>query len=102
MGRVFRAHDTRLKRDVGIKVLPDEFSHDADRVARFQREAEALAAINHPYIARIYDLATSDGAPFLVLEFVDGETLEQRIARGRIPANDALELAEQIAQAVVA
>src|SRR5690242_12362841 len=80
MGRVFRARDTKLKREVAIKVLPEEFALDADRVARFRREAEALAALNHPHIGAIYDFADIDGSPFLVLELVEGETLAERLA----------------------
>ena len=75
MGEVYRARDTRLGRDVAIKILPDEFSRDPDRVARFQREAESLAALNHQNIAAIYDLQQSGATRFLVLEFVEGDTL---------------------------
>src|SRR5215470_15834283 len=93
MGEVYRARDTKLKRDVAIKTLPDEFSRDADRLNRFQREAEVLASLNHPNIAAIYDLQETDGARFLVLELVEGETLADRIARGPIPIDDALPIA---------
>ena len=86
MGEVYRACDTKLKRDVAIKVLPDEFSHDTDRIARFHREAEALAAHNHPNIAGIYSLEEADGSRYLVLELVEGETLADHIARGPIPS----------------
>src|SRR5206468_3805404 len=79
MGEVYRARDTKLKRDVAIKVLPDEFSRDADRLSRFQREAEVLASLNHPNIAAIYDLEEANGSQFLVLELVDGETLADRL-----------------------
>src|SRR5262249_52217381 len=79
MGEVYRARDTKLKRDVAIKTLPDEFSHDPDRLSRFQREAEVLAVLNHPNIAAIYDLEEVDGTRFLVLELVEGETLSERI-----------------------
>src|SRR5205814_968250 len=75
MGEVFRARDTKLKRDVAIKILPDGFSGDADRVTRFQREAEVLASLNHPNIAAIYDLQEADSSRFLVLELVEGQTL---------------------------
>src|SRR5262245_9114720 len=85
MGEVYRARDTKLKRDVAIKTLPDEFSRDADRVSRFQREAEVLASLNHPNIAAIYDLLEANGSRYLVLELVEGETLADRIARGPIP-----------------
>src|SRR5438093_2564747 len=85
MGEVYRARDTKLKRQVGIKILPEEFSRDADRVGRFQREAEVLASLNHPNIAGIYDLQEANGYPYLVLELVEGKTLAGRIARGAIP-----------------
>ena len=75
MGEVYRARDTRLKRDVAIKVLPEALSHDPERLARFQREAEVLAALNHPHIASVYDLADLENSRVLVMEFVDGETL---------------------------
>src|SRR5262245_53761512 len=94
MGEVYRARDTKLKRDVAIKILPDEFSRDADRVSRFQREAEVLASLNHPNIAAIYDVQEANGSRFLVLELIEGETLADRIARGRIPIPDCLELAK--------
>ena len=81
MGRVFRARDTRLKRDVAIKALPDEFVADASRLARFRIEAEALAALNHPHIAGIHDIAEVDGARYLVLELVEGDTLAEHVAR---------------------
>src|SRR5262249_33289568 len=102
MGEVYRARDTRLKRDVAIKTLPDEFSHDTDRVSRFQREAEVLASLNHPNIAAIYDLQEVNGSRFLVLELVEGETLAERIARGPIPADEALTMAKQIVEALEA
>ena len=100
MGEVYRARDTKLKRDVAIKILPDEFSSDPDRVTRFQREAELLASLNHPSIAAIYDLEEADSQCFLILELVDGETLSERLNRGPIPLNDALQLASQIAEAL--
>ena len=80
-GEVYRALDTKLKRDVAIKILPDEFSREPERVARFQREAEVLASLNHRNIAAIYDLNEANDSPCLVLEFVDGETLAERIRR---------------------
>src|SRR5262252_6803128 len=85
MGEVYRARDTKLKREVAIKLLPDEFSRDGDRTSRFQREAEVLASLNHPNIGAIYDLAEFNGARFLVLELIEGETLVDRIERGPIP-----------------
>src|SRR5262249_15263493 len=94
--------DRKLKRDVAIKVLPDEFSTDHDRLTRFQREAEVLASLNHPNIAAIYDLAAQDQSQFLVLELVDGETLADRIARGPIQVEEALNIAKQICEALEA
>jgi serine/threonine-protein kinase len=102
MGEVYRARDTKLKREVAIKVLPEEFSRDPDRIARFQREAEVLASLNHPNIAAIYDLEEAKNATFLVLELVDGETLADRIARGPIPIDEALQIAKSIAEALEA
>jgi serine/threonine protein kinase len=96
MGEVYRARDTLLKREVAIKVLPEAFSQDPDRLARFQREAELLATLNHPNIAAIYGL--EDGA--LVLELVEGPTLADRIAGGPLPFEDALPIARQIADAL--
>ena len=102
MGEVYRARDSKLKRDVAIKLLPATFSRDPDRVARFQREAEVLASLNHPNIAAIYDLAVSDDSRFLVLELVEGETLAELLARRPIPMTEALEIAKQIAEALEA
>src|SRR6059058_2972689 len=92
MGEVYRARDTKLKRDVAIKILPDEFSRDPDRVSRFQREAEVLASLNHPNIAAIYDLQEANGSRFLVLELVEGDTLAGRLQRGSIPVDEALRI----------
>src|SRR5215831_14736173 len=100
MGEVYRAHDTKLKRDVAIKILPEEFSSDADRVSRFLREAEVLASLNHPNIAAIHNLEESGGTRFLVLELVEGETLADRIARGPVPVEEALHIATQICEAL--
>src|SRR5215831_783681 len=102
MGEVYRARDTTLKRDVAIKILPEEFSRDADRVSRFQREAEVLASLNHPNIAAIYDLQEANGSRYLVLELVEGETLADRIARGPIPVEEALDMAKNICEALEA
>src|SRR5215831_2004690 len=102
MGEVYRARDTKLKRDVAIKILPDEFSRDADRVSRFHREAEVLASLNHPNIAAIYDLQEANDERFLVLELVEGEALADRIARGPIPVEEALSIAHQIAEGLEA
>jgi eukaryotic-like serine/threonine-protein kinase len=102
MGEVYKAKDQKLGRDVAIKVLPDEFARDADRVARFQREAKALASLNHPNIAAIYGLEEFNGTNFLVLELVEGLTLADRIKAGPIPVEEALKLAVQIADALEA
>jgi eukaryotic-like serine/threonine-protein kinase len=100
MGEVYRARDTRLKRDVAIKVLPDQFSRDADRVARFQREAEILASLNHSHIAAIHHLEEVADSRLLILELVEGETLAERIYRGPLPVDDSIEIAKQIAEAL--
>jgi eukaryotic-like serine/threonine-protein kinase len=100
MGDVYRAHDTQLRRDVAIKVLPLEFSRDPDRAARFQREAVALAALNHPNIAAIHDLDEINGTRFLVLEFVEGQTLAAWLKRGPLPVHRAAEVCSQVAQAL--
>jgi serine/threonine-protein kinase len=102
MGEVYRARDTELDRDVAIKVLPDELSADAERVARFQREAKTLAALNHPNIAAIYGLENAGHVAALVLELIDGPTLADRIAAGPIPVGEALTIATQIADALEA
>jgi serine/threonine protein kinase len=102
MGEVYRAKDQKLGRDVAIKVLPEEFARDADRVARFQREAKLLASLNHPNIAAIHGLEESVGTNFLVLELVEGETLADRIKKGPIPVEESLKLALQIAEALEA
>ena len=100
MGEVYRATDTNLDREVAIKVLPSEVAEDPERLGRFKREAHLLAALNHPNIAAIYGLEEVDGKPFLALELVEGEELKERLARGAIPVDDALEIAEQIAEAL--
>jgi Tol biopolymer transport system component/predicted Ser/Thr protein kinase len=102
MGEVYRARDLKLKREVAIKILPDEFARDDDRVSRFQREAEVLASLNHPNIAAIYDFEEANGSRFLVLELVDGETLADRLKRGPIPIDEALEVAKRICEALEA
>jgi len=102
MGEVYRARDTKLKRDVAIKVLPDEFSRDPDRVNRFQREAEMLASLNHPNIAAIYDLEEANDTRFLVLELVEGETLAERIERAPLPVEEALNIGKSICEALEA
>src|SRR5262245_3622136 len=102
MGEVYRARDLKLKRDVAIKVLPDGFVRDADRVSRMQREAEVLASLNHPNIASIYDFEEAGGTRFLVLELVEGETLADRVRRGPIPIEEALEIGKNICDALEA
>jgi serine/threonine protein kinase len=99
MGEVYRARDSKLKRDVPIKVLPDAFSRDAERVARFQREAEILASLNHPNIGAIYDLQQIGDSQLLVLELVEGETLAERLSRGPIHLEESLRIATQITDA---
>jgi len=100
MGEVYRATDTSLGRDVAIKVLPPDVAQDPDRLGRFRREAHLLASLNHPNIAAIYGLEEEGGHPFLALELVDGEDLKQRLGRGAIPVDEALEIAKQIAEAL--
>ena len=102
MGEVYRATDTNLKRAVAIKVLPESVAADAERMARFQREAEILASLNHPNIAAIYGLERSGGTTALVMELVEGPTLADRIAQGAIPIDEALPIAKQIADALEA
>jgi serine/threonine-protein kinase len=102
MGEVFRARDTKLNRDVALKVLPDSFASDPDRLARFTREAQALAALNHPNIAHIHGFEESGGMRAIVMELVEGDDLSQRVARGAIPLGEALPIAQQIAEALEA
>src|SRR6185436_5037302 len=102
MGEVYRARDTRLGRDVAIKALPPAFVADPSRLSRFRREAQTLASLNHPNIAAIYGLEEAAGAPHLVLELVEGETLAARLLRGALPPREALAIGVQIAAAVEA
>ena len=102
MGEVYRARDTKLGRDVAIKVLPEGFSRDKERLARFEREARLLAQLNHANIATLHGLEESDGQPFLVMELVEGETLAERIARGPIPVDEAMPLFIEIAEGLEA
>jgi serine/threonine-protein kinase len=102
MGIVYRARDTKLGRDVAIKALPDAFANDSDRLQRFQREAQVLASLNHPNIAQIYGLEESDQTRCIVMELVEGETLQERLKRGPIPVDEALPIAKQIAEALEA
>ena len=102
MGQVYQATDTKLKRQVALKILPEAFSADPERLARFQREAEVLASLNHPNIAAIYGLEEAEGIRALVLELVEGPTLADRIKRGPIPLDEALPITKQIAEALEA
>ena len=102
MGDVYRARDTRLDRDVALKMLPPEFTSDAERLARFEREAKLLASLNHPNIAAIFGLEEAEDHPCLVLELIEGENLAQRLERGAIPVEEALHVALQIAEALEA
>src|SRR4249919_3283274 len=99
MGEVYRAKDTKLHRDVALKILPPAFMADLDRRARFAREAQVLAALNHPHIAQIYGVEESEGTTALVMELVEGDDLSRRIALGPIASDDALPIALQIAEA---
>src|SRR5271165_4915949 len=103
MGEVYKAHDSKLRRDVAIKVLPESFARDADRLARFRREAQLLASLNHPNIAAIYNIEDSNGTTYLVMELVPGENLAEHIKReGAIPVEETLTIAKQIAEALEA
>src|SRR5215831_14745053 len=102
MGEVYRARDTKLGRDVALKILPASFTNDPERVARFRREAQVLASLNHPHIAQIYGLEEANATQFLVLELVDGESLDRRIAQGAFGLDEALGIAKQIAEALEA
>src|SRR5262252_8313930 len=102
MGEVYRARDTTLNRHVALKILPEAFALDAERIARFKREAQVLASLNHPNIGAIYGFEDGDGVHTLVLELVDGPTLADRIAEGPIPVDEALPIAKQIADALEA
>ena len=102
MGEVYRARDTRLGRDVAIKALPEGFENDAERVARFEREAKLLASLHHTNIGSIFGLEVVEGRRYLVLEFIEGETLQARLARGRLTLAETLDVCAQIATAVEA
>ena len=102
MGQVYQATDTKLNRQVALKILPEAFATDPDRLARFQREAQVLASLNHPNIAQIHGIEESENTRALVLELVEGPTLADRIAKGPIPIDEALPIARQIAEALEA
>jgi serine/threonine protein kinase len=97
MGEVYRARDSRLDRDVAIKVLPETLAGNAEALARFQREAKALAAVTHPNLVALYDIGTDRGISFAVMEFLDGETLQQRLGRGALPLGRVLEIGAAVA-----
>ena len=101
MGEVYRATDTRLHRDVALKVLPHEMASDPERLARFQREARAVAALNHPHIVTLYSVEESEGLPFLIMEFVPGESLDCQISRGALPVEQIIVIARALADALV-
>src|ERR1022692_2381412 len=100
MGEVYRARDAKLGRDIALKVLPEAFARDAERMARFQREAKVLASLNHPNIASIYGLEDSGATHALVMELVEGPTLADRIKQGPIPVSEALAIAKQMCEAL--
>jgi TolB-like protein/tetratricopeptide (TPR) repeat protein len=102
MGEVYRARDTRLGREVAIKVLPQEYAADADRLRRFEQEARAVGQLNHPNILTVYDIGTHEGAPYIVTELLEGESLRDRLKAGSLPAGRAVEIAVQMAQALAA
>jgi serine/threonine protein kinase len=100
MGHVYRARDTRLERAVALKLLPEEFRDRSDRQRRFQSEARLISSLNHPHICALFDVGEQDGISFLVMEYLDGETLEDRLTRGPLPASEVLRYAAQIADAL--
>ena len=100
MGEVYRAHDARLRRDVAIKILPEVFASDRERLTRFEREAQLLAALNHPGIAQIYGVEESGPVRAIVMELVNGSTLAERISRGPLPLNEVLSIGQQLATAL--
>jgi eukaryotic-like serine/threonine-protein kinase len=102
MGRVYRARDTRLARDVAVKVLPDSVADDPASLSRFAREARLLAALNHPHVAAIHEFIQADGVSTLVLELVDGDTLAERISRGPLGTAESIRIARQIAEGLEA
>ena len=102
MGEVYRATDTKLDREVAIKVLPESFAQDKERLARFEREAKTLASLDHPNIGAIYGIEEAEGKRCLILQLVEGEDLSQRIKRGALPVEEALDVCKQIAEALEA
>src|SRR5262249_47459734 len=102
MGEVYRAHDPRLGRDVAVKVLPAGLTTDGERLHRFEQEARAASALNHPNILTIHDFGTADGSPYVVAELLEGETLRDRLAGGAIPVRKALDYAGQVVRGLAA
>src|SRR5947209_19774671 len=102
MGEVYRARDTRLNSDVAIKILPSAFSADSDRLSRFEQEARAAAALNHPNILAVFDIGTADRSPYVVSELLEGETLRERLTSGPLPVRKAIEYGIQIARGLAA
>src|ERR1051326_1462402 len=100
MGEVYRARDTRLDRTVAIKVLPSDLASDSERRHRFEREARAISSLNHPHICTLHDIGHQDGLDYLVLEYLDGKTLQQRLLEGALPLREALEIAIHVADAL--
>src|SRR5208283_5384559 len=98
MGEVYRARDSRLDRDLAIKVLPESFAGDADRLRRFEQEARTVAALNHPNILGVYDIGQHQGSPYMVCELLDGETLREKMTEGPMPQRRAIEYASQLAE----
>src|SRR5271170_4574066 len=102
MGEVYRARDSRLRREVAVKILPASFAQDAERLRRFEHEARAVGALNHPNILAVYDTGHAAGAPYVVSELLEGETLRDRMAGGALPARKAIEIGAQIARGLAA
>ena len=102
MGEVYKAHDSRLDREVAIKMLPSDFSADEDRLRRFEQEAKATSALNHPNILTVYDIGEHDGSPFIVAELLEGEELRERLDEGPIPLRKVTEYAQQIVSGLTA
>src|SRR5882724_8837387 len=102
MGEVYRARDTRLGRDIALKILPESFARESDRLHRFEQEARAVAALNHPNILAVFDIGQHNGSPFLVSELLEGETLRNVLDRGALPQRKIIEYGVQIAQGLAA
>ena len=102
MGEVYRARDARLGRDVAIKIMPASVAGDPDRLARFEREAQAVASLSHPNIVAVFEFGAQAGAPYVVMELLEGETLRERLGSGQLPVRKAIEVAIQIARGLAA